>query len=97
MRFARLLGMPEISRFYGIVIRMFAEAGARHHRPHFHAIYQDQAAAFAIDTLELLGGGLPIPQRRLVEAWAELHRAELLEDWTLLHSGQPPVKIDPLT
>ena len=60
MRFAPLLGMPEISRFYGIVIRMFAEAGARHHRPHFHAIYQDQAAAFAIDTLELLGGDLPV-------------------------------------
>ena len=43
------------------------------------------------------GGDLPVPQRRLVEAWAELHRAELLVDWTLLHSGQPPVKIDPLT
>lgn len=89
--------MPEISRFYGIVIRMFAETGERHHRPHFHAIYQDHAAAFAIDTVELLGGELPIPQRRLVEVWAELRRAELLTDWALLHSGQPPVKIDPLT
>ncbi|MEO8681393.1 MAG: DUF4160 domain-containing protein [Vicinamibacterales bacterium] len=88
--------MPEISRFYGIVIRMFAEAGGRHHRPHFHAIYQDHAAAFAIDTLEMLGGELPIPQWRLVEDWAKLHRAELLDDWTLLRSGQPPVKIDPL-
>lgn len=88
--------MPEISRFYGIVIRMFAEPGAPHHRPHFHAIYQDQAASFAIDTLELLGGQLPVPQRRLVEAWAEIHRVELGHDWALLHSGQPSVKIDPL-
>jgi hypothetical protein len=88
--------MPEISRFYGIVIRMFAEPGAPHHRPHFHAIYQHQAASFAIDTLELLGGALPVPQRRLVEAWAEIHRAELSHDWALLHSGQRPVKIDPL-
>lgn len=96
MPFATPCGMPEISRFYGIVIRMFAETGAQHYRPHFHAIYGDHAASVAIDSLEILGGGLPVPQRRLVEAWAELHRAELLEDWTLLHSGQPPVKIDPL-
>ncbi len=88
--------MPEISRFYGIVIRMFAEAGASHHRPHFHAIYQDYPASFAIDTLELLGGELPVVQRRLVETWAETHRAELLNDWTLLQSGLPAVKIEPL-
>ena len=89
--------MPEISRFYGIVIRMFAEAEARHNRPHFHAIYQQFAASFAIDTLEVLGGELPVAQRRLVEAWAEIHRVELFEDWALLHSGMPPVKIEPLT
>jgi len=42
------------------------------------------------------GGGLPVTQRRLVEAWAELHREELLKDWQLLQSGQPPMKIAPL-
>ena len=88
--------MPEISRFYGIVIRMFSEPAAPHHRPHFHAYYQDAAAVFAIDSLELLGGALPTPQRRLVEAWAEIHREELLADWALLQSGQAPVKIEPL-
>jgi len=88
--------MPEISRFYGIVIRMFSEPGAAHHRPHFHAIYQDTAASIAIDTLETLGGELPKRQRRLVEAWAEIHRQELERDWLLLQSGQPPVKIAPL-
>lgn len=89
--------MPEISCFHGIVIRMFAEVGTQHHRPHFHAIYQEYAASFAIDTLEMLGGELPAPQRRLVEAWAELHRDELAADWALLRSGKPPVKIDPLS
>jgi hypothetical protein len=89
-------GVPEISRFHGIVIQMFAEPDARHHRPHFHAVYQETAASFAIDTLEILGGDLPIPQRRLVEAWGELHRDELLADWDLLRSGKPPVKIEPL-
>jgi hypothetical protein len=50
----------------------------------------------AIDTLELLGGELTRPQQRLVEAWAEIHRAELEQDWTLLQSGRTPVKIEPL-
>jgi hypothetical protein len=88
--------MPELSRFFGIVIRMFVEAGGQHNRPHFHGYYQEQAAVFAIDTVECLGGSLPTAQRRLVEAWAEIHRAELQNDWKLLQSGRPPVKIDPL-
>jgi len=88
--------MPELSRFFGIVIRMFVEAGDPHHRSHFHAYYQDHAAVFALDTLECLGGELPQTQRRLVEAWAEIHRAELHTDWDLLQSGKLPVKIDPL-
>ena len=88
--------MPELSRFFGIVIRMFVEAGGPHHRPHFHAYYQDQAAVFAVDTIECLGGTLSKTQQRLVEAWAEIHRDELQHDWNLLQSGQPPVKIEPL-
>jgi hypothetical protein len=44
--------VPKLSRFFGIVIRMFLEAGGQHHRPHFHAYYQDQAAVFAVDTIE---------------------------------------------
>jgi hypothetical protein len=46
--------------------------------------------------VECLGGELPTSQRRLVEAWAEIHREELEKDWELLQSGQPPVKIEPL-
>ncbi len=88
--------MPELSRFFGIVIRMFVEVGGQHHRPHFHAYYQEHAAVFSIDTVDLLGGDLPTTQRRLVEAWAEIHRGELQQDWDLLQSGQLPVKIEPL-
>ena len=88
--------MPEISRFFGIIIRMFAEPAAQHHRPHFHAYYQDAAAVFSFDTVEVLGGELPQRQRRLVEAWAEIHQSELLEDWQRLQAGRPPFKIDPL-
>jgi hypothetical protein len=46
--------MPEIARFFGIIIRMFAEAGAPHHSPHFHAYYQNHIAIHSIDTIELI-------------------------------------------
>lgn len=88
--------MPEISRFFGIIVRMFAEPSAPHHRPHFHAYYQNQVAVISIDTIETIGGDLPQKEKRLVEAWAELHRSELLEDWERLQSGQLPYKIAPL-
>jgi Domain of unknown function (DUF4160) len=88
--------MPEIARFFGIIIRMYAEAGGTHHRPHFHAYYQEEVAVYAIDTVDLIAGSLPRPQQRLVEAWAELHRAELLESWENLQDGRAPGRIDPL-
>ncbi len=75
---------------------MFVEPDVPHHRPHFHAYYQEDSAVYAVDLIQCIGGGLPVTQRRLVEAWAELHREELLKDWQLLQSGQPPMKIAPL-
>ena len=75
---------------------MFAEAGASHHVAHFHAYYQDDVAVFSIDPVELVAGSLPTRQRRLAEAWAELHQAELRADWDLLHAGRRPVPIEPL-
>ena len=88
--------MPELARFYGIVVRMYAEAFAQHHRPHFHAYYQGAVAIYAIEPLELLNGSLPLPQQRMVEAWAEIHYAELLADWQLLQQGNRPRPIKPL-
>ena len=75
---------------------MFVEPATRHHRPHFHAYYQETVAIVAIDTIELLAGGLPRRQQRLVEAWAEIHQRELLEDWGQLQAGRPPFRIEPL-
>jgi len=88
--------MPELSRFHGIVIRMYAEADVPHHTAHFHAYYQDDAAVFTIDPVELISGSLSRRQRRLVEAWAELHQAELGADWERLEAGQAPLPIEPL-
>ena len=87
--------MPTISMFYGILIRMYC--GAREHRPpHVHALYGDEAAVFGIIDSEQIEGGLPTPQRKLVEAWISLHRDELLADWVLAESGELPFRIDPL-
>ena len=88
--------MPELARFFGIIIRMYPEPHVSHHRPHFHAYYQDSVAVYALEQIELLAGELPQRQQRLVEAWAELHQQELQEDWQRLQSGQLPNKIDPL-
>ena len=88
--------MPELSRFFGIIIRMFVEVGGPHHRPHFHAYYQEAVGVFAVRPVELIAGELPTRQRRLVEAWAELHEEELLADWRRLQTGQRPEPIEPL-
>ena len=88
--------MPELSRFFGIIIRMFSEVGAQHHTPHFHAYYQEEVGIFSIEPVELIAGSLPKRQRRLVEAWAELHQQELLADWQALQEGKTPEAIEPL-
>lgn len=88
--------MPELSRFYGIIIRMYMEAGEPHHLPHFHAYYQEEVAVYSLDPIALVAGSLARRQRRLVEAWAELHQEELITDWQRLQAGQPPAPIDPL-
>ena len=88
--------MPELSRFFGIIIRMFSEVGAQHHAPHFHAYYQDEVGIFSVEPVELIAGSLPKRQRRLVEAWAELHQEELMADWNTLQEGRSPEPIEPL-
>lgn len=75
---------------------MYVEAGGQHHRPHFHAYYGNEVAIYALSPIDLIAGLLPRRQRRLVEAWAELHEDELLTDWKLLQSGRVPLPISPL-
>jgi hypothetical protein len=75
---------------------MFAEAGAPHHTPHFHAYYQESVGIFSVDPVEMIAGTLPSRQRRLVEDWARLHNGELREDWRRLQQGTRPLPIEPL-
>lgn len=86
--------MPEISRFYGIIIRMYFYES--HGKPHIHAQYGDDLAVFEIDSGEPLAGGFPRAQTRLVQAWIEIHKKELLDDWRMAADGQTPLKVEPL-
>jgi hypothetical protein len=88
--------MPVISMFYGIIIRMYFLDTQHHNSPHLHARYVEFEASIGIDDGEVLAGQLPRKQLRLVQAWIELHRDELLADWVLARSGELPYKIDPL-
>ncbi len=86
--------MPEISRFFGIVIRMYF---GDHNPPHFHAIYQEFTAEYDIQTLQVIRGNLPSRAHAMVLEWASLHREELLEDWKLASEKIALNPIAPLT
>ncbi len=88
--------MPVISMFYGIIVSLYFMDSKRHKRPHIHVRYQDDEAVIGIPDGELLEGAIPPGKMRLVLAWVEIHRDELLADWQLAVSGQQPFKIDPL-
>ena len=85
--------MPEISRFFGIIIGMYYN---EHNPPHFHAKYQDDEAQFNITTLEIIKGKLPPRAKAMVLEWAADHRNELLENWDLANKLNKLRKIDPL-
>ncbi|MFZ4538137.1 DUF4160 domain-containing protein [Propionivibrio sp.] len=85
--------MPIISRFFGIVIRMFFN---EHAPPHFRAEYAEYRAVINIRSLEVIDGKLPRRAIELVLDWAELHRDELMSDWTLCQQHQQPIEIAPL-
>lgn len=70
--------MPEISRFFGIIITMYFN---EHNPPHFHVIYNEYEAQFDIEEGAFSNGFLPSKQSRLVLAWYEIHKEELLKIW----------------
>jgi hypothetical protein len=85
--------MPEISRFFGIIITIYMEIEEVHQIPHFHARYGEYQASFSIDPIVQLAGALPRRQQRLVEAWAELHQDELRGNWLRVQVGQAPTRV----
>ena len=85
--------MPELCRFYGIIIRMYY---GDHAPPHFHARYGDQEAIVGIDSLAVIRGRLAPRASGLVIEWASQHQAELREAWQRVERHEDPGSIDPL-
>ena len=85
--------MPEISRFFGIIIAIFFDD---HAPPHFHVRYGEMRAAVSIQTLTIIEGKLSPHVRGLVTKWAAIHQTELEEDWNLAKDGKLPKAIKPL-
>lgn len=88
--------MPTISMFYGILVSMFFEEHERHNLPHIHVRYSGDKASIAIDDGRMLAGSFPPKQLKMVQAWIEIHKDELLADWELAVVGEQPYKIAPL-
>ncbi len=88
--------MPTISMFYGILVMILYGDNERHHTPHIHVRYQGAKASIAIDDGDVLAGKIPAKQLKLVQAWVEIHREELLADWELAQNGEEPFRIAPL-
>ncbi len=85
--------MPELSRFYGIIIRMYF---GDHPPPHFHAFYGEYEALVRIENLSVLAGSMPARALGLVVEWASLHQEELRAAWRRASENQVPGKIQPL-
>ena len=85
--------MPELCRFYGIVIAMFYD---EHRPPHFHVRYAEYEAVIRIKDLAVTEGRLPRRALALVTEWAKKHRKELRENWEAIETGRPLSKIAPL-
>ncbi len=85
--------MPEISRFFGIVIAMYYDD---HNPPHFHARYGEHKVSIRIQDFMVLEGSLPPRVMGLVMEWTSLHREELMVDWERAKNNQPLTEIKPL-
>lgn len=88
--------MPAISTFYGLIVYMYFMDNKQHQLPHIHVLYQGQEVIVEIPNGDVIEGAIPNAKMKLLQAWIEIHKDELMADWTLAVSGQLPYKIDPL-
>lgn len=87
--------MPEISRFYGIIIKMIFSDNEKHHKPHVHVYYGECKASVSFDG-EVLDGRLPLKQYRILLGWMTIHEEELYAAWNNAVRNIPFDKIEPL-
>ncbi len=87
--------MPVLSMFYGIIVRMQKENGGRHHVPHIHVVCAEEEVVLDLNG-EILEGSLKSSKMKLVQAWIEIHKEELVANWKLLSEGERFFQIEPL-
>ncbi len=88
--------MPVISMFYGIIVRMFFMDNKEHFAPHIHVEYAEYNVVLSIPEGNILAGNFPKDKLKLVLAWMEIHKDELMADWKLALEGQSVFKIEAL-
>lgn len=82
--------------FYGIIVQLYFFDNDKHNLPHIHIRYAEHNASISIETGDILAGDIPNRQLKLVQAWIEIHKEELIANWSLAIEGNTPFKIDPL-
>ena len=87
--------MPEICRFFGIIVKMIYSDDDKHHKPHVHVYYGEYEASVALDG-EVLEGKLPVKQYRMLSGWMALHEDELYAAWNQAVQNKPFSKVEPL-
>lgn len=88
--------MPVISMFYGVIVLMYYFDNKQHNLPHIHVQYGEEEAVIGIPDGEIIEGSIRSRKKRLVDAWIEIHRDELMANWELAVNGQAVFKVDPL-
>ena len=88
--------MAILSMFYGIIVSLYYFDNKQHNLPHIHVKYQEYEAIMTIPEGDLIDGSLPKNKLKLVEAWIEIHKDELMANWELAISGNSIFKIEPL-
>ncbi|MDT8390327.1 MAG: DUF4160 domain-containing protein [Lentisphaeria bacterium] len=79
-----------------MIVSLYFMDNQRHKKPHIHVKYQEHEVVIAIPDGDVLEGSIPKNKMKLVSAWIEIHRDDLMADWELAVNGEQPYKIDPL-
>ena len=88
--------MPVISLFYGLIVSMYYLDTKKHNLPHIHVRYGEREAVYQIPGGQLLEGALPTNKEKLIKAWIEIHKEDLMANWSLAVSGNKVFNIEPL-
>ena len=88
--------MPVISLFYGLIVSMYYLDTKKHNLPHIHVRYGEREAVYQIPEGQLLEGALPTNKEKLIKAWIEIHKEDLMANWSLAVSGNKVFNIEPL-